>query len=162
MNFYFLLIPLKWYFLGYFWNLIISSLNLKRMSTTTINVNSTATPSSSVSELQSEAIRRLWYQMFLSTLISSIILHSIGSLVLFIRLRKNNRYTRWLIFSILLAGVFTPLVLGSVNNILIASILVFSGNIGSDSLPFYSIILIGLCQTIIVLLIGFLKILQTL
>ena len=134
-------------------------------TTTAVNINfanSTTTSTTETSLTMTESIRRLWYQMFLSTLISSIILHSIGSLVLFIRLRKNNRYTKWLIFSILIAGVVTPLVLGSVNNILIASILVFSGNMGSESLPPYSIILIGLCQTIIVLLMGFLKILQTL
>ena len=127
------------------------------------NFNSTSTTPNRLGDeaFTMSELRRLWYQMFLSTLISSIILHSIGSFVLFIRLRKHM-YTKWLIIVILLAGVLTPLVLGSVNNILIASILVFSGNSGSQSLPFYSIILIGLCQTIVVVMIGFLKILQTL
>lgn len=123
---------------------------------------STSTESTGITQdgaiTAAEHLRRLWYQMFLSSLISSIILHAIGSAVLFIRLRKHM-YTKWLIIVIILAGIVTPLILGNINNILIASILVFSGRY---DLPLYAAILIGLCQTIFVVTIGFLKILQTL
>ena len=135
------------------------------MSTTTEFLNSVENYSNSTIPATSNhpyatmiQLRRLWYQMFVSTLVSSIILHSIGSLVLFIRLRKHM-FTKWLIIVILIAGVVTPLVLGSINNILIASILVYSGRYDL-TLPW--LILIGLCQTMLVVLIGFLKILQTL
>ena len=74
-------------------------------------------------------IRKLWYQMFLSTLISSIVFHSIGSIVLFIRLRSHH-YAKWLALLVQLAGFFTPIFLGTVTNALIASILVYSGRFG--------------------------------
>lgn len=103
-------------------------------------------------------IRKLWYQMFLSTLISSIVCHLIGAIVLFIRLRSHH-YAKWLALVILLAGFATPVILGSVTNALIASILVFSSRY---ALPFYIIIAIGLAQTFCVIAIGFLRIIQTL
>ncbi len=103
-------------------------------------------------------IRRLWYQMFLSTLISSVICHSIGSAVLFVRLRTHH-YAKWLAMLIMLAGFVTPVVLGSVTNALIASILVFSSRF---DLPVYIVIAIGLAQTVCVVSIGFLRIIQTL
>ena len=103
-------------------------------------------------------IRRLWYQMFLGTLISSIVLHSAGSIVLYLRLRSHH-YAKWLAILVQLAGFLTPIFLGSVTNALIAAILVFSSRF---DLPFYIIILIGVCQTFIVVLIGFLRIMQTL
>ena len=34
-------------------------------------------------------IRKLWYQMFLSTLISSLLMHSIGAVILYVRLRTH-------------------------------------------------------------------------
>ena len=103
-------------------------------------------------------IRRLWYQMFLGTLISSLIVHAIGSLVLFIRLRSHH-YAKWLAMLIQLAGLVTPVCLGSITNFLIASILVFSGRY---DLPYYFIILIGVAQTVCVVAVGFLRIIQTL
>lgn len=103
-------------------------------------------------------IRRLWYQMFLSTLISSIIIHSIGSLVLFIRLRSHH-YAKWLALLVQLAGFITPVFLGSVTNALIAAILVFSGRF---DLSFFIIVGIGLAQTVCVVGVEFLRIIQTL
>ena len=103
-------------------------------------------------------IRRLWYQMFLSTLISSVAVHAIGSLVLFVRLRSHH-YAKWLALLVQLAGFATPLLLGSVTNALIAAILVLSGRF---DLPFYVIILIGVAQTACVVLLGFLRVIQTL
>lgn len=103
-------------------------------------------------------IRRLWYQMFLGTLISSIILHALGSLILYIRLRSHH-YAKWLALLIQFAGFLTPLFLGTITNALIAAILVSSGRKG---LPFYIVVLIGICQTIAVVTIGFLRIMQTL
>ena len=109
-------------------------------------------------KMMMDEIRRLWYQMFLSTLISSIILHSIGSLVLFIRLRSHH-YAKWLALVVQLAGFVTPLFLGSVTNALIAAILVFSGRF---DLSFYIIISIGLTQTVCVVAVSFCRIIQTL
>jgi hypothetical protein len=103
-------------------------------------------------------IRRLWYQMFLSTLISSIVIHAIGSIILYIRLRSHH-YAKWLAILVQLAGFLTPIFLGSATNALIASILVFSSRY---DLPSYIIILIGVCQTLAVVIVGFLKIMQTL
>ena len=103
-------------------------------------------------------IRRLWYQMFLGTLISSLIAHSVGSLVLYIRLRSHH-YAKWIAMLIQLAGLITPLCLGSITNFLIAAILVFSGRF---DLPYYFIILIGVAQTVCVVAVGFLRIIQTL
>lgn len=105
-----------------------------------------------------DEIRRLWYQMFLSTLISSIICHSIGSAVLFVRLRSHH-YAKWLAIIIIVAGFATPVLLGSVTNALIASILVFSSRF---DLPIYIVIAIGLAQTVCVVSVGFLRIIQTL
>jgi hypothetical protein len=130
-----------------------SILMYENMTTTTTAKSFLTSNVTTMSELS-----RLWYQMFLSTLISSIILHSIGAFVLFMRLRKNS-YTKWLVLVILLTGILTPLTLGSINNILIASILVFSSRF---DLPFYATILIGLGQTIFIILVGFLKLMQTL
>ncbi len=103
-------------------------------------------------------IQKLWYQMFLSTLISSILVHSIGSLILYIRLRSHH-YAKWLAMVVQLAGFLTPLLLGAVTNALIAAILVFSSRY---DLPYYVIILIGVAQTIAVVAVGFLRIIQTL
>ena len=98
------------------------------------------------------------YQMFLSTLISSILLHTIGSIVLFVRLRSHH-YAKWLALLVQLAGLFTPLFLGTVTNALIASILVFSGRF---DLSFFVIVSIGLAQTFVVVAVEFLRIVQTL
>lgn len=103
-------------------------------------------------------IRQLWYQMFLSTLISSIVLHSIGSIILLVRLRSHH-YAKWLALLIQLAGFLTPIFLGSVTNALIASILVISNRY---ELPFYFVISIGLAQTLCIVAMQFLKIIQTL
>ena len=103
-------------------------------------------------------LRKLWYQMFLSTLISSVIIHSIGSVILFIRLRSHH-YAKWLALIVQLAGFITPIFLGSVTNALIAAILVFSSKL---DLPIYVTISIGLAQTICVIGVEFLRILQTL
>ena len=103
-------------------------------------------------------IRKLWYQMFLSTLISSIVFHSIGSIVLFIRLRSHH-YAKWLALLVQLAGFFTPIFLGTVTNALIASILVYSGRF---DLSLFIIISIGLAQTVCVVAVEFLRIIQTL
>ncbi len=96
--------------------------------------------------------------MFLSTLISSIVLHTIGSIVLFVRLRSHH-YAKWLALLVQLAGLFTPLFLGSVTNALISSILVYSGRF---DLSFFIIISIGLAQTFVVVAVEFLRIVQTL
>lgn len=112
----------------------------------------------SSTQLMMVEIRRLWYQMFLSTLISSIIIHSIGSIVLFIRLRSHH-YAKWLALLVQLAGFFTPIFLGSVTNALIAAILVFSGRF---DLNVFIIISIGLTQTVCVVAVEFLRIIQTL
>lgn len=103
-------------------------------------------------------IRQLWYQMFLSTLISSIVIHSIGSIILLVRLRSHH-YAKWLALLVQLAGFLTPIFLGSVTNALIASILVISDRY---ELPFYIVISIGLAQTLCVVAMQFLKIIQTL
>ncbi len=103
-------------------------------------------------------IQRLWYQMFLSTLISSIFIHLIGSIVLYIRLRSHH-YAKWLALVVQIAGFLTPLLLGAVTNALIAAILVFSSRF---DLPYYIIILIGVAQTVCVVAVGFLRIIQTL
>ncbi len=103
-------------------------------------------------------IQKLWYQMFLSTLISSILVHLIGAAVLFVRLRSHH-YAKWLAMIVLLAGFLTPLFLGSVTNALIAFILVFSSRY---DLPYYVIMLIGVAQTAAVVAVGFLRIIQTL
>ena len=108
-------------------------------------------------ELMNE-IQKLWYQMFLSTLISSILVHLIGAAVLFVRLRSHH-YAKWLAMIVLLAGFLTPLFLGSVTNALIAFILVFSSRY---DLPYYVIMLIGVAQTVCVVAVGFLRIIQTL
>jgi hypothetical protein len=112
----------------------------------------------SSTQLMMVEIRRLWYQMFLSTLISSIIIHSIGSIVLFIRLRSHH-YAKWLALLVQLAGFITPIFLGSVTNALIAAILVFSGRF---DLNVFIIISIGLTQTVCVVAVEFLRIIQTL
>jgi hypothetical protein len=112
----------------------------------------------SSTQLMMVEIRRLWYQMFLSTLISSIIIHSIGSIVLFIRLRSHH-YAKWLALLVQLAGFITPIFLGSVTNALIAAILVFSGRF---DLNVFIIISIGLTQTFCVVAVEFLRIIQTL
>ena len=103
-------------------------------------------------------IQKLWYQMFLSTLISSILVHLIGAGVLFVRLRSHH-YAKWLAMIVLLAGFLTPLFLGSMTNALIAFILVFSSRY---DLPYYVIMLIGVAQTAAVVAVGFLRIIQTL
>jgi len=103
-------------------------------------------------------IQRLWYQMFLSTLISSILIHLIGSIILYIRLRSHH-YAKWLALVVQIAGFLTPLLLGAVTNALIAAILVFSSRF---DLPYYIIILIGVAQTVCVVAVGFLRIIQTL
>lgn len=103
-------------------------------------------------------ISQLWYQMFLSTLISSIVIHSIGSFILLVRLRSHH-YAKWLALLVQLAGFLTPIFLGSVTNALIASILVISNRY---ELPFYIVISIGLAQTLCVVAMQFLKIIQTL
>lgn len=103
-------------------------------------------------------IRNLWYQMFLSTLISSVVLHSIGSLILYIRLRSHH-YAKWLALIVQIAGFITPIFLGSITNALIAAILVFSGRY---TLSFYIAVSIGLGQTICVVAVEFLRIMQTL
>jgi biotin transporter BioY len=119
---------------------------------------SSVVSSGSENEALFSEIRKLWYQMFLSTLISSAIVHCIGSIVLYIRLR-SHRYAKWLSLIIQMAGFATPLLLGSITNALIASILVFSGRL---NLPIYAIIGIGLAQTICVVAVGFFRISQTL
>lgn len=103
-------------------------------------------------------IRRLWWQMFISTLVSSLIIHLIGSLVLFVRLRSHH-YAKYLALLVMLAGLFTPLFLGSITNALIAAILVFSGRF---DLSYYIVISIGLTQTVCVVAVEFLRIMQTL
>ena len=103
-------------------------------------------------------IQRLWYQMFLSTLISSILIHLIGSIILYIRLRSHH-YAKCLALVVQIAGFLTPLLLGAVTNALIAAILVFSSRF---DLPYYIIILIGVAQTVCVVAVGFLRIIQTL
>lgn len=103
-------------------------------------------------------MRRLWYQMFLGTLISSIIIHAIGSFVLFVRLRSHH-YAKWLAMLVQIAGFLTPIFLGTITNALIAAILVFSKR---TELPFYIVVLIGVCQTVAVVAVGFLRIMQTL
>jgi hypothetical protein len=122
------------------------------LTTTTAKYPATGTITT-MSELS-----RLWYLLFLGTLISSIVLHSIGAFVVFMRLRKNS-YTKWLIFIILITGLLTPLTLGSINSILIASILVFSSRV---NLPYYIAVVIGLGQTVFIVLVGFFKLMQTL
>jgi len=99
-------------------------------------------------------IQRLWYIMFLSTLISSILVHFVGSLVLYVRLRSHH-YAKWLALVVQIAGFLTPLLLGAVTNALIAAILVFSSRF---DLPIYIIILIGVAQTVCVVVVGFLRI----
>jgi hypothetical protein len=96
--------------------------------------------------------------MFLSTLISSILVHLIGAIILFVRLRSHH-YAKYLAFFVLMAGFITPLFLGSITNALIAAILVFSGRF---DLSFYIIISIGLTQTVCVVAVEFLRIMQTL
>lgn len=140
---------LKWHY----YLLKISQLCLKK--------NSMSTEESYVElieESNSILIYKLWYQMFLVTLISSIICHSIGSLVLFIRLRSHH-YAKWLALILQLAGFITPVFLGTITNLLIASILVFSKR---HDLPFLGLISIGLAQTFCIVSIEFLKIMQTL
>ena len=117
------------------------------------NVSLTINPITPTSE-----IGRIYGNMFIATLISSIVLHSIGALILFIRLRKHS-YSLWLLGAMLLAGILTPAIVGSISNALIASILFFSMRI---DLPYWFLVLIGVCQTLIVVGMGFLKIIQTL
>lgn len=105
-----------------------------------------------------DKIQKLWYTMFISTLASSVIFHLIGALVLFIRLRSHH-YAKWLTLLVILAGFVTPLFLGSITNALIAAILVFSNR---DNLPFYINSSIGLAQTVCIIAVQFLKIMQTL
>jgi hypothetical protein len=117
------------------------------------------TPSDLTSQtLFVDEIRKLWGKMFLSTLISSIILHLTGSIVLFVRLRSHH-YAKYLTFLVFIAGIFTPLFLGSVTNALIASILVLSGRF---NLSIFIVISIGLIQTLCVVGVEFLHIMQTL
>jgi biotin transporter BioY len=103
-------------------------------------------------------IQRLWYQMFLSNLISSVLIHTVGAFILYIRLRSHH-YAKWLAIIVQLAGFATPILLGSITNALLASILVFSHR---ADVPFYILIAIGLAQTLYVVSIGFLRIIQTL
>lgn len=103
-------------------------------------------------------IGRIYGNMFLSTLISSMILHSIGALILFIRLRKHS-YSLWLLGAMLLAGILTPIIVGSISNALIASILFFSMRI---DLPYWFLVIIGVCQTLIIVGMGFIKLILTL
>ncbi len=58
-----------------------------------------------------------------------------------------------------IAGLITPIFLGTLTNALIAAILVFSGRF---DLNIYVIISIGLTQTLAVVAIEFLRIIQTL
>ena len=103
-------------------------------------------------------IRRLWYQMFLSTLISSLAIHLIGAIVLYVRLR-NHRYAKYLAMVIQFAGLTTPILICSISNALIAVILVFTDRY---DMSVYFLFLIGCMQTICVIGFEFLQIVQTL
>jgi flagellar biosynthesis protein FlhB len=127
----------------------LSSLSIFNLHNVSLAINP-VTPTSEIG--------RIYGNMFLSTLISSMVLHSIGALILFIRLRKHS-YSLWLLGAMLLAGLLTPAIVGSISNALIASILFFSMRI---DLPYWFLVLIGVCQTLIVVGMGFLKIIQTL
>ncbi|CAF0890210.1 unnamed protein product [Brachionus calyciflorus] len=111
-----------------------------------------------IKESDSSRIYKLWYQMFLVTLISSVICHSIGSLVLFFRLRSHH-YAKWLALIVQITGFITPIFLGTISNLLIASILVFSNR---HNLSFFIVTSIGLAQTLCIVAVEFLKIMQTL
>lgn len=103
-------------------------------------------------------IRKLWYQMFLSTLISSLLMHSIGAVILYVRLR-THKYAKWLALLIQIAGLTTPILICSVSNALIAVILVFTQ---LYDIHILAIISIGFGQSVAVVAVEFLRVIQTL
>ena len=121
------------------------------------NVTSTVTQII-ISSPMLATFRNLWYQMFLATLLSSLLIHLFGAILLYVRLRKH-RYAKYLALTIQIAGLATPLLICSVSNALIAIILVFTERF---DISWFYVILIGCLQTVCVIAVEFLRIIQTL
>ncbi|CAL1544166.1 unnamed protein product [Lymnaea stagnalis] len=99
----------------------------------------------------------IWYQVFLWALFSSLFVHIVAALIAFLRLRKH-RIGRWIPLAIIAMGVLSPLTGGVVSSAAIAGVYRAS-NVAM--MPFYALVW-GVGQTLIVIIISFMRILATL
>ncbi|CAH1779458.1 unnamed protein product [Owenia fusiformis] len=99
----------------------------------------------------------MWYQVFLWSLISSILVHVVAAAIAFYKLRKH-KIGRFIPIGILIMGFLSPLIGGTITSAAVAGVYRASG---FTMLPFYAL-LWGVGQTIIVMLLSFTRILATL
>ncbi|XP_003228937.3 transmembrane protein 170A isoform X2 [Anolis carolinensis] len=99
----------------------------------------------------------MWYGVFLWALVSSIFFHIPAGLLALFTLRRH-RYGKYMSVSILLMGVMGPIAAGSLTSAAIAGVYKSAGKKMS---PFEALVL-GVGQTICVVLISFLRVLATL
>ncbi|KAJ7312120.1 hypothetical protein JRQ81_006461 [Phrynocephalus forsythii] len=99
----------------------------------------------------------MWYGVFLWSLVSSLFFHVPGGLLALFTLRQH-RYGRYISLSIFLMGIVGPLAAGTLTSAAVAGVY---RSAGKEMSPFEALIL-GVGQTICVVLISFLRILATL
>ncbi|XP_072836949.2 transmembrane protein 170A [Pogona vitticeps] len=99
----------------------------------------------------------MWYGVFLWALVSSLFFHVPAGLLALFTLRQH-RYGRFVSVSIFLMGILGPLAAGTLTSAAVAGVY---RSAGKEMIPFEALIL-GVGQTVCVVLISFLRILATL
>ncbi|KAL1489479.1 hypothetical protein ABEB36_014367 [Hypothenemus hampei] len=100
---------------------------------------------------------KMWYYVFMSALVSSIVVHTIAALIAFLTLRKH-KFGKYFPIAIILMGILTPAVTGSVSSAAIAFVYRASSY---PMNPLYALFW-GCGQTFIMGCMGFTRILATL
>ncbi|XP_050292698.1 transmembrane protein 170A [Anthonomus grandis grandis] len=100
---------------------------------------------------------KMWYQVFLWALFSSVVVHTVAALIAFLTLRKH-KYGKYFPLAILIMGVLTPALTGIVSSAAIAYVY------RASSYPMNPLhaLFWGCGQTFIMGCMGFTRILATL
>ncbi|KAG8286934.1 transmembrane protein 170A [Homalodisca vitripennis] len=99
----------------------------------------------------------MWYNVFLWSLFSSMLVHTIASVIAFTTLRKHH-YGKFFPVMIIFMGTFTPLTSGAASSAAIAFVYRASS---LKMMPSYAVIW-GVGQTLLAAAVGFTRILATL
>ncbi|XP_054285885.1 transmembrane protein 170A [Macrosteles quadrilineatus] len=99
----------------------------------------------------------MWYNVFLWSLFSSMLVHTIASIIAFTTLRKHH-YGKFFPVIIIFMGTLTPLACGAMSSAAVA--LVYRAS-ATKMMPAYAVMW-GIGQTLIGAAVGFTRILATL
>ncbi|XP_076820737.1 transmembrane protein 170B-like [Clavelina lepadiformis] len=108
-------------------------------------------------KLQLKYFQEMWWWIFLSVLISSVIVHGIVVLASFFSLRKHKQ-GRWYFVSVAIMGIIMPLTGGIITSAVIAGIY----QALSWVMPVETALVWGAGQTVAVTFLSFSRLLQTL